>query len=273
MTPRPTESALRPVPPCPDHRWRWARGGDADGLGRALAEGSWVVLESRAERTVYRVETARGPFFAKHYTPTGVAERVRDFWVRRKPQRAVALAARLARAGVSTPEALALLVRGRGLWREALLVNTWAGETRNWSALLTGEAARARGGEPFQAHLRAVARLLGALHRLGLYHGDLTGNLVFGREVGGWRLYLVDLEDLHFRLSWRRRVKNLEELGRAVLDLGQVTLRDRWGFLVEYARACGLGLPEARRLWREGRAEQLRRDAEWVRRNRGRGAG
>ncbi|MHB8766284.1 MAG: hypothetical protein ACYDA8_18350, partial [Deferrisomatales bacterium] len=91
--------------------------------------------------------------------------------------------------------------------------------------------------------------------------------------AGGWRLYLVDLEDLHPRLSWRRRVKNLEELGRAILDLGQVTLRDRWGFLVEYARACGLGLPEARRLWREGRAEQLRRDAEWVRRNRGRGAG
>lgn len=262
MAPPPTGSAPLPAPPWSDPGWRPAQGAGAAALGRVLARGSWVALQSRPERTVYRVETTLGTLFAKHYTPRGSRARLRDFWLRRKPQRAFSLAGRLAGAGVSTPDALALLARGRGLWREALLVNRWIGKTRNWSALLTGESGREPPPEAYHEHLCSLARLLGALHRLGLYHGDLSaGNLVFGREERGWQPYLVDLEDLRPGLTWRRRVKNLEELGRTVFDLRQITLRDRWEFLREYARTCGLGLPEVRRLWREGRAEQLRRSA------------
>ncbi len=269
MTPPPTGSAPLPAPPWSDPGWRPAQGAGAAELGRVLARGSWEAVQSRPERTVYRVETAAGTLFAKHYTPSGARARLRDFWLRRKPQRAFRLAGRLAGAGVSTPEALALLARGRGLWREALLVNRWAGETRPWSAFLVGEAAGDRSAGGYGTHLLALAHLLGRLHRLGLYHGDLAGNLVFGRDEDGWRPYLVDLEDLRLGLSRRRRVKNLEELGREILDLGAVTLRDRWGFLIEYSRACGLDRPGARRLWREGREEQVRRLARKTR-SRGR---
>ncbi|MDW7711221.1 MAG: lipopolysaccharide kinase InaA family protein [Deferrisomatales bacterium] len=212
------------------------------------------------------METAQGAVFAKHYTPQGFVRRLRDFGIRRKPQRAFALGRRLAREGVCTPEPLELLARGRGIWREALLVTRWIGPAPHWARHLAAEAPGRAGSPAFREAVLSLARLLGALHRLGLYHGDLAGNLLFGIEDGCWRPFLVDLEELHTRLSRKRRVKNLEELGRELPDLAVLTLRDRWDFLREYAAAAGLGSAEPSSLWREGREAQHRRGRRQARR-------
>jgi hypothetical protein len=253
-----------PAPIPPDARWR-AVGGDprAQELFRRLLEGTWSVLQARSDRAAYRVEMPdkdpSAPVFAKHYTPNGLVARVRAFGVRRKPQRAIALGHRLGRAGVGTPKPLALFALGRGLWREAVLVTEWVGPARPWEEHLAREAPGKRVAPGFREGVLSLAQLLGALHRLGLYHGDLPGNLVFGWAGGAWRPFLVDLEELHPRLSRRRRVKNLEELGRALSDLSILSLRDRWEFLREYAGAAGLGPSEPASLWREGREAQRRR--------------
>ncbi len=249
---------LSALPPR-DAPWRLVRGNEARGLSRGLQQGTWAPLQSRPDRTAYRVETPDGPIFVKHYTPKGLVARVRDFGIRRKPQRAFTMGLRLAQGGVDTAEPLGLFGLGRGLLHEVLLVNRWLGPTRMWTEHLTREARREGLSPKVREAVQSLARLLGRLHRLGLYHGDLPGNLVFGQEDGGWRPFLVDLEELHQRLPRKRRVKNLEELGRSLSDLSILTLRDRWGFLQEYAVAAGLGSAEPARLWREGREAQLRR--------------
>ncbi|MEW6489746.1 MAG: lipopolysaccharide kinase InaA family protein [Thermodesulfobacteriota bacterium] len=266
-------------PISPDARWRAAGSGgpQAGELLRRLQRGAWSPLQFRPDRTAYRVEIPRTagdgdgeePVFVKHYAPKGLAARVRDFGLRRKPQRAFVLGHRLGRAGVGTPVPLGLFALGRGLWREALLVNEWVGPTRAWPEHL-GREAPGKGAAPgFREGVLSLARLLGALHRLGLYHGDLPGNLVFGAKGGRWRPFLVDLEELHPRLSRRRRVKNLEELGRALSDLTILSLRDRWDFIREYAGAAGLGASEPATLWREGREAQRRRGRRARSRDRG----
>jgi tRNA A-37 threonylcarbamoyl transferase component Bud32 len=158
------------------------------------------------------------------------------------------------------------LVCGRWIPREALLVTEWLGSLTKWSRHLTGEVPRARSPDEHRHALRGLARQLGKLHRLGLYHGDLSANLVFAQIDGRDDPYLIDLEALSGRLSRKRRVKNLEELGRGIRDLRAVSLRDRWLFLKAYASAADLDVSEARRLWREGRRAQIVRVARSLRR-------
>jgi len=227
-----------------------------------------VCLDARPDRGAYRVDTDAGCLFVKHYTPQGLRARIRDFALRRKPQRALELGRLLRESGISTPPPVGLFALGLGLWQEALLVSRWVGPTRKWSEYLVGDARRDRDADRFRASLSQLAILLGRLHRLGFYHGDLSGNLVFDQGDPESRAYIVDLEDLHRRLSRKRRIKNLEELGRGLPDLSRATLRDRWLFLREYARAAGLDDAGARSLWREGRAAQLWRKRRHARKSK-----
>ncbi len=240
-----------PVVPTAETGWR-SFGADSGRLVALLEEGPWEPVQEGVGRSCYRVGPAGGAVFAKRYLPAGLRGRLRDFLLHRKPWRAFARGSRLARDGLSTPRPQGLFLRGRGLWREALLVTEWIGPTRDWQRAVTGGRGGPDGG------LASLARLLGALHARGYYHGDLAGNLVFAGEGHG-RPFLLDLEDLHRPLSWKRRVKNLEELGRALPDLGPVSLRDRWSFLLLYADAAGLDRSWARPLWRSGTRAQRRR--------------
>jgi hypothetical protein len=160
---------------------------------------------------------------------------------------------------VNTPAPLALFVCGRWVPREAVLVTEWLGCVTKWSRHLTGKASRSRSPDEHRRALRGLARQLGKLHRLGLYHGDLSANLVFAHTDGRDDPYLIDLEALSRRLSRRRRVKNLDDLGRGIRDFRVVSLRDRWLFLKAYASAAGFDVSGARRLWRQGRRAQTAR--------------
>ncbi|GAB4255749.1 MAG: hypothetical protein Kow0092_01200 [Deferrisomatales bacterium] len=231
-----------------DGRWR-PRRGSAPGLAHLLSRGTWHPLGARPDRCAYRVDTPAGPFFAKHYAPGSLAGRWRDFALRRKPQRAFARGLALAEGGVATARPLGLFSRGGPLWHQALLVLEWLDGAEPWERCLSGGAADA-------PVLEALAATLGGLHRRGLYHGDLPANLVAaGGERGLLRVYVVDLEDLKRGLGRRRRVKNLEELGRRAPGLA---VRRQGAFLQAYCREAGLERSAARILWRQCRRRRSR---------------
>jgi hypothetical protein len=85
----------------------------------------------------------------------------------------------------------------------------------------------------------AVATFVARLHNYNIYHGDFSADniLVRGnREMQDIRVYLIDLDAVRtgYWISERRRVKNLEELGRNFLDLGTISIADRVRFLKVY---------------------------------------
>ncbi len=246
------------LPVGPERGWRPARG-SAPGLLFLLGRGRYTPIHEQPDRVAYRVDTPRGTLFVKHYRPAGVWPAVRDFCLSRKPQRAFARSRELSSRGVSTPAPLGLFLRGRFPPREALFVTEWVEGAVKWAVHLRERVPRGRDPEAFRAALRELGSLVGYLHRTGYYHGDLSSNLLFGSDGRTVRAFVVDLEGLSPRLTRKRRVKNLEELGRAIPSLEEVPLRDRWLYLLAYAHAAGLSRADARTLWREGRAAQIDR--------------
>jgi len=110
--------------------------------------------------------------------------------------------------------------------------------------------------------VRSVAKFLAKLHAEGIYHGDLTTRNILvedmrrtptpgpsqegithpyppSRGESTFRIYLIDLDSVR-STRWipdRRRVKNLDELGRNFLDLQVFSTTDRGRFLQHYLRA------------------------------------
>ncbi len=166
--------------------------------------GAWHPIHSQADRTAYRVETENGTFFVKHYRPVDWLGGVRDFWFRRKPQRAYRLASLLVDRGISTPRPLGLFESRSGARRQALLITEWIDGAMIWRQRVACAAAGKLGRGPVRAALAAVATVLGRLHRLGYYHGDLSGNLLCEASDDNCSAFLIDLEELHPRLSEKR---------------------------------------------------------------------
>ena len=84
-----------------------------------------------------------------------------------------------------------------------------------------------------------AAEFLAHLHLVGVYHGDLTArNILVEQEDDGAvvRFYLIDLDAIRSTswISGRRRIKNLDELGRNFLNLKIVSTQDRARFLKAY---------------------------------------
>ncbi|NOY45246.1 MAG: hypothetical protein GXP50_07325 [Deltaproteobacteria bacterium] len=220
---------------------RWAAAaGSAPGLFSLLERGTWKELGRRPGRITFRVETPRGPLFAKHYAPASGPG------LGRTPHRAFARARLLHAAGVSTPAPLGLYLRGR-LWpREAVLVTEWLEEVVPWARFLQNVPPERENGAA------AVGALVAHLHRLGWVHSSLTEHLVFARHREGHRPFLLGTEGVIRPSTRRRRVANLAELAREV-SLEALGLRERWGGLRAYGAVLGLEREAVRRLWREAR--------------------
>jgi tRNA A-37 threonylcarbamoyl transferase component Bud32 len=85
----------------------------------------------------------------------------------------------------------------------------------------------------------AVAKFAARLHSNNIYHGDFSADniLVWRNEsTGAIRVYLIDLDAVRtsYRISERRRIKNLEELGRNFLNLRTISIADRFSFIKIY---------------------------------------
>ncbi|MFI5314681.1 MAG: phosphotransferase [Myxococcota bacterium] len=108
---------------------------------------------------------------------------------------------------------------------------------------------------------RALGRLLGLLHRRGIYHADLKANNVVWRP--GEQPRLLDYGRVRFgaKVSRRRRVKNLAQLNAALPDAVPAELRER--ALAEYLAESGCR-DEPASLRRDVIAESLRRAHRWT---------
>jgi hypothetical protein len=226
-----------------------------------LLNGRWTRIHAQPGRAAYRVETVEGVHFVKHYHPGGWAQRLRDFVVRRKFQGGLAFAASLGAKGLGVARPIVGYVWGGPVPREALAVYAWLDDARHW---LTFLGARPGTTPPVWAERRRLVAEAGVavatLHREGLYHGDLMKNLFVARGADGRdHIAVIDLDDLRMHLSRFRRIKNIEELGRALLDRRLLPTTDRLRFLRAYLAVAGLPKESVRSLWREAtRATALR---------------
>lgn len=227
--------------------WRAAEG--QTGLLDALRRGSWWKIHCNPGRAAYRVEADGSRYFVKHYAPLSGFRRVRDFWWGRKPQRAFALSRRLLRRGVRTSAPVALFWRGGVLPVEALLVNEWIEDLRGLGPFAEG-GLTTLGADPRREVLDSLAVLVGRLHRLGFYHGALARSLFIAPGPGGLEPIVEDLEQLHRGLGPRRRVKNLERLGRELPDPRALSANERRRFLRVYGREAGVPDRRLLPLWR-----------------------
>ncbi len=168
-----------------------------------------------------------------------------------RPFRELALAERLARAGIPTP----LVVAARAMRAGPL----------GWKlALVTARVERSADGAEFLERMRrgeldprerrsflaCAGELVGRLHALGFLHADLTPrNLLFSLDgpLSGGGAWVLDLDRgrIEVPLSDRQRSDNLRRLYRAVRRRearGRSFLRraDHLAFLRAYGRAAGL---------------------------------
>ena len=98
----------------------------------------------------------------------------------------------------------------------------------------------------------AVAAFVARLHLNGVYHGDFTAdNILVQDDVDGGtvRVFLIDLDAIRsaHRISGRRRIKNIDELGRNFLDLRLISTADRAMFIQKYLAYHG----RDKRSWRQ----------------------
>lgn len=162
----------------------------------------------------------------------------------------------LQKKGMLTPQPVALLSRRtHGIPRELVLLTEGIPSglslrqyVRQWL-----EAQPQRERVALKRHLiRRVAEFLAELHLNGVYHGDLTANNMFIEPLEhDVRVYLIDLDSVRSTrwISRRRRLKNLDELGRNFLELRLFSTTDRVRFLACYLARYGSSTDSLRTLF------------------------
>lgn len=78
---------------------------------------------------------------------------------------------------------------------------------------------------------RSFAQFLANIHKAGVYHGDFSARNIFVENdpEKNYPLYLLDLDAVR-SVKWisrRRRIKNLDEIGRNFKDYAAISLLDR----------------------------------------------
>jgi tRNA A-37 threonylcarbamoyl transferase component Bud32 len=170
----------------------------------------------------------------KQYAAEGARQRLKDWLRRPRAERAWCAAQRLRELGISTPETLALVERGRTRYVVMRFVHDGVPLDRLLRERFAGDPSRGSLLEKCRL-LRALGRWLRQIHDAGVYHDDWSAkNILVAEREGSWEFLLVDLESIapRRRLSRRRRVKNLGQ----VCDVpGGLTAADRVRCLIAYA--------------------------------------
>jgi tRNA A-37 threonylcarbamoyl transferase component Bud32 len=109
-----------------------------------------------------------------------------------------------------------------------------------------------------------AAGFLAHLHLVGVYHGDLTARNILVEQRNDSRgagFFLIDLDAIRSRrwISRRRRIKNLDELGRNFLNLKIVSTYDRARFLRTYLKVYQKEKKGFKNFFREVRQRTMRR--------------
>lgn len=199
---------------------------------------------SSSERKTYRLALPNiGDVYLKRYYVVHWKSRLQSWFRVYKAQKAWRVAHTLLRKGIDTPVPIAYLARRGG--SEHVLI------TRSVNAMTLAALVRqflppetTRSVETIQrkrALIHAVAQFLGHVHEAGVYHGDFNANNILVEETSSdaFRIVLIDLDAIRstVRISDRRALKNLDELGRNFLNLKVFSTPDRVRFVQSYIRA------------------------------------
>jgi hypothetical protein len=138
-----------------------------------------------------------------------------------RPFRELAITEELRRRGLRTVEVYAAGVqRACGPFYRGWLVTRELGGAKDFWAVLQEQAY---GSSGLSSALRAAAETVRAMHREGVYHGDLNlKNILIRPNAGGVEAYVIDLDKAKLFLGklpppWAKR--NLKRLLRSALKL------------------------------------------------------
>jgi len=191
--------------------------------GSGTTEVAWVTLSALPDT----------PLIVKRYHSRNMWQQLRGLFRTPRAQRAFELAFRLQANGISTAVPVAA-VDSRSPWQKSAFLITM--EVRSAFRLYEFNQA-CQDARKRRAVIKALARLMAALHDLELSHADpsLTNFLVLRTPENAWRLVLIDLDGLRANrlLSRRGELKDLRRLSkRAVAEP-----HERLVFLTAYCRA------------------------------------
>ncbi|MBD3306308.1 hypothetical protein GF339_07900 [candidate division KSB3 bacterium] len=203
---------------------------------------SYPPLRRARAREVYRLDSVMGEVYVKRYRVQTVKHGLRARWHTHAAQKSWRIARFLLRQRIPTPQPVAYLAHWTSLFSgEQILLTEGISGGISLAEYINHNLAGSRlTVREKRQLLQRVAEFVGRLHRIGVYHGDFTAEniLVTPLSNGDFRVYLIDLDGVRSTrwISTRRRIKNLDELGRNFLDLRVISTADRARFLKHYVR-------------------------------------
>jgi len=232
-----------------------------EGLRAFIADG-WPMEKAVAradDREVHQISFGKGEgFYVKRYQVKGFKLFLRTLLCVNKAQKAWRIGRKMRLKGIATPLPMALLKKRHSLfWTEYVCITKGL-----FDAVALSEAvARVQGRQQYQRERRRRliadgAEYLADLHIHKIYHSDFTADNILVRESEDgqrFEIFLIDLDAVRtiFRISDRRRDKNLERMGRNFLDLRMISTADRARFLKYYLGYYSCEKRSLRKLFRD----------------------
>lgn len=214
------------------------------GLHRLFTEGwSMDTIVARSEdRDVHCCVFDQGDVvYLKRYYVSGVKPFLRTLLKVHKAQKAWRIGRRLYRKGIDTPLPIAFFkCRTSAFSSEFVLVTKGLPDAVDLrKAVLQVQGDHALQQKKKKRLIAAAAKFVARLHCHGIYHGDFSADNILVREkmdAQEIRVYIIDIDAVRtsYWISERRRVKNLEELGRNFLNLQTISIAERVRFLKVY---------------------------------------
>ncbi|MEN8246647.1 MAG: lipopolysaccharide kinase InaA family protein [Thermodesulfobacteriota bacterium] len=179
--------------------------------------------------------------YLKRYHMTGIRPLLRTILSLNKAQKAWCIGRRLLCRGIDTPLPIAILKRHVSSFSSEFVCITrgLSDAVDLYQAVLLVQGKNPTEQKKKKRLVKAVAQFVARLHRHNIYHGDFSADNILVRgngDVEEIQVYLIDLDAVRtgYWISERRRIKNLEELGRNFLDLRAISMADRVRFLKVY---------------------------------------
>ncbi len=155
-----------------------------------------------------------GNLFIKRYNLPGKWNKFRYNFLPPRAWRAVAVAERLATAGIATPAVLAALRRRRWLWVDADFLVT---ESIPEGYAFVPELLPKLSEEARQELLRHLIDVVRSMHWAGVYHGDANfRNFYAAEENGIWRVGVADLDGAKLYPGPVPRSRRIREVARLI---------------------------------------------------------
>lgn len=222
-------------------------------------------LSKYPDREVFRLRINSGDFknpwsfkevYIKRYHVTNLKQKLQTLFYTHKAQKSWRIGRILLKKGILTPRPIAYLTRQTSFVSgEQILITEGI---PNGLSLRDYVRKYVQSSKELQDNkkailkkrelIRSVAEFLGRLHLARVYHGDFTAGNIFIERIQDssespllgqttlFQVYLIDLDSVRstFWITSRRRIKNLDELGRNFLDLQVFSTSDRIRFLKYY---------------------------------------